>query len=470
MNSIQISLVFISGCSFLSGVLFFFVYSKTVARGRTYLYFSLASFSLAITSGADSMAYISSSVEEYLFYYKIALFFIYLFILILSFFVASYTKIKPKFFLVIISILFGMLILGHTLSQYTLYYTEISEMEAFKLAWGDIIYFPVAQNSIWFPFIAAAAFSMFGYYAVAVYLQFKQGRKRDALFLAVPVTILILAALRDLYVEFSGKPGFYILEYAYFFLILFMSLKLANRVVEGARIKKELEENEKRWRGVLENIDLVVIGLSKKGEVNYANPFYLKLTGFEKNEVIGLNWFENFLPKAAEENVENAFHNIDLHGHFQNAILTRTGEQRIIAWSNVKFNDEAGRFSGTLSIGVDITDKIMAENELKQAYEQVQIFKNRLEDENIYLKEEIKNEHNLGNILGKSTALNYVINRVKDVADKDTDILIEGETGVGKELFARAIHDGSIHHDRPLIKVNCAAISSNLIQSELFGH
>ena len=122
------------------------------------------------------------------------------------------------------------------------------------------------------------------------------------------------------------------------------------------------------------------------------------------------------------------------------------------------------------SIGVDITDKINAENELKEAYEQVQIFKNRLEDENIYLKEEIKTEHNLGNILGKSTALSYVLNRVKDVADKDMDILIEGETGVGKELFARAIHDGSIHHDRPLIKVNCAAISSSLIESELFGH
>ena len=189
----------------------------------------------------------------------------------------------------------------------------------------------------------------------------------------------------------------------------------------------------------MESVDLVVIGLSNKGEVNYANPFYLKLTGFERDRVIGLNWFENFLPKVAQEKVENAFHHIDLHGHFQNSILTRTGEQRIIAWSNVKFNDEADMFSGTLSIGVDITDKINAENELKEAYEQVQIFKNRLEDENIYLKEEIKTEHNLGNILGKSTALSYVLNRVKDVADKDMDILIEGETGVGKELFARAI-------------------------------
>ncbi len=470
MNSIQISLVFISGCSFLSGVLFFFVYSKTVDSGRTYLYFSLASFSLAITSGADSMAYLSSSVDEYLFYFKIALFFIYLFALILAFFVASYTNVKSKIFLMISSVLISLIILGHTFSKYTLYFTRISEMKALELAWGDIIYFPVADNSIWFPFIAAVIFSLFGYYVISVYLQFKQGGKRDAFFLAFPVAILILAALRDFYVDYSGKPSFYILEYAYFFLILLMSLKLANRVVEGARIKKELAENERRWRGVLESVDLVVIGLSNKGEVNYANPFYLKLTGFERDRVIGLNWFENFLPKVAQEKVENAFHHIDLHGHFQNSILTRTGEQRIIAWSNVKFNDEADMFSGTLSIGVDITDKINAENELKEAYEQVQIFKNRLEDENIYLKEEIKTEHNLGNILGKSTALSYVLNRVKDVADKDMDILIEGETGVGKELFARAIHDGSIHHDRPLIKVNCAAISSSLIESELFGH
>ena len=167
MNSIQISLVFISGCSFLSGVLFFFVYSKTVDSGRTYLYFSLASFSLAITSGADSMAYLSSSVDEYLFYFKIALFFIYLFALILAFFVASYTNVKSKIFLMISSVLISLIILGHTFSKYTLYFTRISEMKALELAWGDIIYFPVADNSIWFPFIAAVIFSLFGYYVIS---------------------------------------------------------------------------------------------------------------------------------------------------------------------------------------------------------------------------------------------------------------------------------------------------------------
>ena len=121
-----------------------------------------------------------------------------------------------------------------------------------------------------------------------------------------------------------------------------MSLKLANRVVEAAKIKKELEENEKRWRSLLESVDLVIIGLDQQGNINYANPFYLKLTGFKKNKVMGLNWFENFLPKVVKDIVQNAFHHIDRHEHFQNRILTKTGEQRIIAWSNVK------RLSGIL--------------------------------------------------------------------------------------------------------------------------
>ncbi len=86
------------------------------------------------------------------------------------------------------------------------------------------------------------------------------------------------------------------------------------------------------------------------------------------------------------------------------------------------------------------------------------------------MQEEVRSASGFHEIIGTSDALKYVLHRIQQVADGDTTVLIEGETGVGKELVARAIHQRSPRKDRPLIKVNCAALPPSLIESELFGH
>jgi formate hydrogenlyase transcriptional activator len=101
---------------------------------------------------------------------------------------------------------------------------------------------------------------------------------------------------------------------------------------------------------------------------------------------------------------------------------------------------------------------------------EVERLKNRLQRENVYLQEEIRREHNFVEMVGSSPALLAALRRVEQVAPTDSTVLISGETGTGKELIARAIHDRSARRDRPLVKVNCAAISAGLVESELFGH
>jgi transcriptional regulator with GAF, ATPase, and Fis domain len=93
-----------------------------------------------------------------------------------------------------------------------------------------------------------------------------------------------------------------------------------------------------------------------------------------------------------------------------------------------------------------------------------------MERENLYLQEEIKQAHNFEEIVGQSEPLLAVLDRVRRVAPTDASVLITGETGTGKELFARAIHSSSTRKDKPLIKVNCAALPTGLVESELFGH
>src|SRR5580692_3705669 len=105
-----------------------------------------------------------------------------------------------------------------------------------------------------------------------------------------------------------------------------------------------------------------------------------------------------------------------------------------------------------------------------QSYHEIASLKARLEKENVYLREELRAEHNFEEIVGNSPALLRVLNAVEQVAPTDSTVLIYGETGTGKELIARAIHNRSSRNGRALVSVNCSAISAGLVESELFGH
>ncbi len=118
----------------------------------------------------------------------------------------------------------------------------------------------------------------------------------------------------------------------------------------------------------------------------------------------------------------------------------------------------------------DITKRKQTESDLRQALEEVKDLKNSLLMEKEYLEDEIKVEHNFNEIIGTGPSLQAVLKQLEKVAPTDTTVLIHGETGTGKELLARAIHALSPRSDRPLVKVNCAALPANLIESELFGH
>jgi chemotaxis protein methyltransferase CheR len=151
-------------------------------------------------------------------------------------------------------------------------------------------------------------------------------------------------------------------------------------------------------------------------------------------------------------------------------LQTKSGEYLwFLARGQAIWNTE-GKAIRMSSFIQDITERKQAELNLKAALSEIKELKEKLEVERAYLQEEIKSEYNYENIIGQSNALNYVFYKVEQIASTDTTVIVLGETGTGKELVARAIHGLSPRKDRALVKVNCATLPANLIESELFGH
>src|SRR6266478_3172601 len=118
----------------------------------------------------------------------------------------------------------------------------------------------------------------------------------------------------------------------------------------------------------------------------------------------------------------------------------------------------------------EVANQVALAVENMKAYEEIAGLKARFEAEAVYLQEEIKTEHNFEEIIGQSAPMRQLLRKIEQVAPTEATVLIQGETGTGKELLARAVHNRSRRKDRPLVKVNCGSIPAGLVESELFGH
>ena len=165
---------------------------------------------------------------------------------------------------------------------------------------------------------------------------------------------------------------------------------------------------------------------------------------------------------------DSIFRPFDMHALFGVPLTT--------ARSRVGVMSFLSRTPGAYDSGVDhefmlkVARQVALAVENAQAFECIEVLKTQLERENVYLQEEIRTSYDFEEIVGGSPALGKVLSDVKVVAPTDSTVLIRGETGTGKELIARAIHDMSPRKARTLVKLNCSAIPTGLLESELFGH
>ena len=139
-------------------------------------------------------------------------------------------------------------------------------------------------------------------------------------------------------------------------------LVLQRDVSERKKAEARLQEAERRWRSLLENVRLVVVGLDPLGRVNYINPYGLEVMGYERLELEGQNWFERCVPRTQAGQTAQVFERmlqgqIDVHLYSSNSVLTQGGNERLIAWNTTLLKDAQGSPIGTMSIGEDITER-----------------------------------------------------------------------------------------------------------------
>jgi transcriptional regulator with GAF, ATPase, and Fis domain len=164
----------------------------------------------------------------------------------------------------------------------------------------------------------------------------------------------------------------------------------------------------------------------------------------------------------------------DLDDFSRNAvfILQTLAEHLAVTIENLRLHQRQQQYTQDLQILVEerTAELRLSQERYRQAYEEIAALKARLQEENVYLKDEIKTCHNFEEIIGESQTLKKILRTVELAAPTDSTILLLGETGTGKELVARAVHHLSPRKRRALVKVNCAALPAGLIESELFGH
>ncbi len=233
------------------------------------------------------------------------------------------------------------------------------------------------------------------------------------------------------------------------------TLKLLN-----SDLQIKLQESEKRFRDLFEEAPIAYVHEGLDSKFIKANRAALRILGVRPEDVPH-TYGKLMAPDTpdAQRRMKEAFESIGRGTDTSGVVLElRRQDNGKPVWIQWWSNPDLGGQS-TRTMFIDITEKVLLEQE--QA---------RLKAENKYLQEEIKLNYNFEEIVSKSTLFQKVLQQIEKVASTDATVLILGESGTGKELLARAVHNISNRSKRPLVKVNCATLPSNLIESELFGH
>ena len=244
------------------------------------------------------------------------------------------------------------------------------------------------------------------------------------------------------------------------------TIAVYTEVSEQARLERHYRELYRATPAMLHTID-------NHGRITNVSDRWLETLGFRREEVLG-RVITEFMGQELQATLGGGrLEDIIATGELNDVprtYVTKFGEALEVEVSAVAERDPSGAVVAMLVASKDVTARNRAERQLRAAFEENARLRGELERERDYLREEVQVSMNFGRIIGESGALKQMLARIEAVAQTSASVLIEGESGVGKELVAHVIHARSPRRDGPLVKVNCASIPHELFESEFFGH
>jgi PAS domain S-box-containing protein len=238
------------------------------------------------------------------------------------------------------------------------------------------------------------------------------------------------------------------------------------------KAEESLRESENRFRTMADSAPILIWMSGTNALCEYFNKSWLEFTGRTLEQELGKGWTEGVHEEDLDRCLKVYLESFNARQQFtmEYRLRRRDGEYRWVLDNGAPRFESDGTFVGYIGSCLDMTGQKKVEENLVSALQEICQLKDKLEEENLYLKEEISEVKGFEQIVGKSDTLKYVLTRMEQVAKTDATVLLQGETGVGKELVARAIHEKSSRCNGPYVKVNCATLPEGLVESELFGH
>ncbi len=231
--------------------------------------------------------------------------------------------------------------------------------------------------------------------------------------------------------------------------------------------------NLARFRAIFESTKAGIVLTDLAGNIVQANRAYEAMVGYSGEELCRMNVCDFTNPEDVEttRQVIREFLEGEVSARtFEKRYRRKEGDEINVSVTGSVILDTRGKIENLMAVVIDITEQKNSEAALQAALKEIEGLKERLEAENTYLREEIGEVHGADQILGEDDHFLETMEKVRRVSPTDATVLIIGETGVGKELVARAIHQQSRRKDASMIKVNCASIPRELFESEFFGH
>ena len=367
MSILTIAWSMCAAASFMLGLLHLLLLFKD-RRSYVYLLSVLMTFSASASAMTELALMHARSIEAYRVLIRWENLFVFMLLVPMVWFVRARLPEARRWLAILITTLWSVAILVNWLSPYSLVYSEITALRQMPTFWGEQFTLAAGQPNPWVHLANFASVLIVIYVTDAAARVWRGGEQRRAVLVGGSVaTFILLGGVHTPLVDAGLIETPYMIGFAYLAIVLALSYELVSEAVLASSYAKEIRASEARWRSLLTDVQLAVIGIDPEGRVSYANPFLERLIGHPAQELIGKPMTALVQASDQPELTERlaAASRTGPRSRSRWDLPCASGALRSLVWSTVRLNDRDGSYAGLLSIGEDITERLAAERKLE---------------------------------------------------------------------------------------------------------